>query len=258
MTAPRRRSLSAATPPSKVVPKVVYWFECSSADLGESWQCVYIGSQEYGLDYWDDRGDLMTTSDCTYNHSQYCDQTLRSGPYNEPYGTDASNLTQRDSPDASDTPPNCTSPKNVYEQSYCKGTRPGDTQLALLNQAFDAIEQRGDVCLALAAIGRQVVANGTLRIFNQSDFHGFSGSAPTNGASVHPELNEWMTLSADWFTRWPDAAHATKPSEDRYAPRTLQRTLVHELDHLMGYAHSAQENNPEWTPNENQCSDVQH
>jgi hypothetical protein len=253
LTAPRGRTPSPGTAPSKNLPKEIAWFTCASYDGGESWTCEYTGTEIYAPDYWDGGGNLQTTTDCSYNHTIYCDQTLRSGPNHGAYGDEASNETTTHEQPLSNLPPDCTAPRNIGEKAYCSGVPPTGARLARLNAALDAMDAIGGVCSTLAAIGRQLVDSNTIRVFVQNDFPGFGGRSPPNGAHSDPADNEWSTIGDVWFDAWYDADHKSSIVHDRFAPRDLQQLLAHELDHLNGET-THLGGNPALTQNSQICS----
>jgi len=243
------------------LPTIVDWFSCASFDGGWTFSCVYTGTSWYGSDYWaaqpGEPYEFYTTSNCTYMHSSYCDQTLRSGPGRGPYGHEASNETQSDEATPRNAPPDCNNAASleVKEKAYCDGTpvNQNPTRLARVNAALDRMEALGGTCASLASIGRQLVASGTLRIFPASAYRGFSGSSPIGGHHISPHINRWMSLSSDWTDRWYDSVHKPSYWSDRYN-RTLQSLLAHELDHLNGSEHIDREK--VHTPNSQACDDV--
>jgi hypothetical protein len=234
LTGPGERSLSPATPPSKVLPTMIAWFSCASYDGMESWTCEYTGTDVYAPDHWDYAGDLLTTSDCTYSHTTYCDQTLRSGPNRGAYGDEESNESQNHLEALSNLPPDCSNPKTIGQKAYCSGVDPTDARLTRLIAALDAMDAIGGVCSTLAAIGRRLVIEDHIKIYKQGDFPGFGGRSPPNGSNSNPSANEWTTIADNWFDAYYDKDHKSSIVHDAWAPRDLQQVLAHELDHLNG------------------------
>jgi hypothetical protein len=253
LTTPTSDHRITVSGPRTSFAKEVDWWQCTSWDGGSSWTCEYTGTESYGDDYWlPDRGVLITKSNCADVISVYCDQTLRSGPSNQPFGTEEPNETQQDMAALAQTPPDCTHPRNTKERAYCTGVDPSGVRLDRLNAVLARMDSLGGECAALAAVGRRLVADRHIRIYVNSAFPAFSGAAPLDGSNTNPAVNEWMVLSDAWFDSFYDASHHTTFPHDLYAPRNLEQVLAHEADHLVGREHVGTDGSQ--TPNSQSCS----
>lgn len=202
------------------MPIYIGWYSCAQTFSGQFYNCVYSGTQVIGDDYWDMAGRFNTTRNCEWAGDVYCDQTLRAGPFGGTVGTDVSNETMFDSPDAATTIPDCAQPKNAFERAYCTGVVPGATARARITAALDDMDSIGGVCSSLAQLGRTLIANGELRVFPNGNFRAFGGGAPKNGANINPARNRWLIIS-DAFTK-----RSTTLRTQQQSPRTSTR-LAH-------------------------------
>lgn len=234
------------------MPIYVDWYSCAQSFSGEFYGCVYSGTDVIGDDYWDMNGRFNSTRNCEWAGDIYCDQSLGSGPGGGSFGTDVSNETMRDNPYAGTLIPDCNNPQSAYERAFCTGVVPAATARSRIAAALADMDSIGGVCSSLAQLGRTLLANDELRVFANEDFRTFGGAAPENGANVDPTTNRWVVISNAFTNAFYDAAHATSPVKDKFAPRTLQQVLAHELDHLQGNSHLA--NDRSRTPNSQTCS----
>jgi hypothetical protein len=103
----------------------------------------------------------------------------------------------------------------------------------------------------------------TIRTFPQSTFGmsgeaSFGGALPHNGGPTGPKA--WFVIANHMFNAY-DEAHAYQPNPARNQPYkiTLQWSLAHELEHLLGKNHIYRANGQRddfRNPNTMQCSDV--
>jgi len=141
-------------------------------------------------------------------------------------------------------PPN---PSEIDERhAYCEGAVPAGQRLSRINAALDRIDAIGGECASLAKAGRDLLKEGTLRIFPRvrpdGSRRGYRGAAPRNG--------DWLIIVDDVV----ENSYAQIPGEGRYS---IDWLLVHELDHHKGRHHVGHGTNQhdEWhTPNSRTCS----
>ena len=234
------------------IPTTVDWFNCVSYDRGDTWHCEYTHTTTTGTDHWVTENQWQTTSDCSVAHSPHCDRTLRAGAGGGGYRSEVSNETQDDRAPLSTEPPRCVDPQDVYVKAYCSGVPPTGARLERLNAALADMEAIGGECAALATIGRRVIANSAIRVYNGSTFRGFAGTAPMGGASYNPAANEWIALADYWFDRYYDYGTAHVASASLGGRRYLQEALAHEIEHLLGREHIP--GDKYHTPNSKACS----
>ena len=249
-------------PPSKSMGYYVDWFDCSSYDGGESWDCVYNHTDENSgePDYWDPYHDFYTTGDCSMV-PRYCDNNFQPTGGSSPY-TNPRNVVRMASDNQVLPIPNCPakSTDSAGVKAWCAAHTPTTTELGHLQTALTRMHQIGGICDTLATIGDSLVAHGTLRFFPQAAFRA-GGQAPLNGGASGP--NSWAQISEDVVDRMWDAAHmgiSTDPNSGNTYPADLQTTLTHELDHLKGNSHLRNPDGTEnlvMTANMRTCADFQ-
>jgi hypothetical protein len=248
---------------SKNIPTITDWYQCSSTDDGESWDCYYERT-DYGTpDYWSPDNSFHTTALCDLNQwAHYCDQYFQpeGSPYSQP------RWLVRETPGLRDNdlvyPPTCPAKSNDEPvlKAWCAGHTPNTTQLTRIQAALSRMHQLGGICHTLASIGDAVLSHNTLRLFPQSEFKK-GGWAPQNGGSTGPL--SWVLITEDVVDRMYDAAHMgikTDPNSGNSYPADLQTTLTHELDHLANHYHIRNPDGSEnlaLTENERACPDFQ-
>lgn len=119
---------------------------------------------------------------------------------------------------AADTLPNCGEAQTVrWMHAYCNGSPPSGERLLRTNLGLDRIEKRGAECANIAAFGRQMLADGTLRYFeHQQWYKAYGWGNPMIGALLASFLVDLYGVPGG-------------PSQ-----RTFDNKLVHEIEHAMG------------------------
>jgi hypothetical protein len=118
-----------------------------------------------------------------------------------------------------DTLPNCGQVQTEnWMHAYCGSLPPVGERLARTEAAFERIEQRGAECANIAAFGRQLLAAGGLRYFQQQDWY--------------EEYAGWGSpaLGAMLASFWVDQFGAPGGT----GQRNFDNKLVHEIEHAMG------------------------
>ncbi|MEO5903666.1 MAG: hypothetical protein ABIQ55_06620 [Gemmatimonadaceae bacterium] len=245
----------------------VDWYNCTSYDAGQTWDCEYDHT-EYNSgtpDYWGGGGVFHTTGDCSIV-AQYCDNNFQPDGGSSPY-TDPRRVGRTD-PTGDDIIlpiPSCPASSGAPKESkaYCAGHVPNAAELVLIHAALERMRQIGDICADLAGIGDALLSHAppTLRVYPQGSYK-ISGAAPRGGGSTGS--NSWAVISEDLINDAYDSStsfwHFDQGTQLWYRT-TLQTVLAHELDHLNGpnNGHIGENGGPEnrlLTANTRLCSDV--
>lgn len=126
----------------------------------------------------------------------------------------------------------------VWQNAYCESTPPIGSRLTATNDALSRIAARGGECANIATTGRQLLSQNKLRYFpNRPEYAGGYGRSDIGA------------LLADY---WVDS-YATVAASDG---RTLDSTLVHEIDHVFARDHAVNNGitDPYHTPNSKLCA----
>jgi hypothetical protein len=107
----------------------------------------------------------------------------------------------------------------------------------------------GGTCATLADSFTVMLANDRVRMYNSKATDAFSAAV----AHVGVGTTGWMVISRGWTSTNYDSAH---PTVNEPVQRTLQQTIAHEMDHIMGLFHLAGDGGKYSTPNSSACSDV--
>jgi len=120
--------------------------------------------------------------------------------------------------------PDCDDYENLpaQAQTWCDGDDPDSDELAVLNDAWESIEDR---CPFLSSAWSAVQGNIRVWTFDGEDY---GGAAAVGGS--------WMLLSRQWLDADPELA------------------LAHELLHVAGYHHRDAEAREDFVAKEKQCS----
>ncbi|HQW66326.1 MAG TPA: Ig-like domain-containing protein [Gemmatimonadales bacterium] len=146
-----------------------------------------------------------------------------------------------------------------YQRAWCRGAVPNSTELPVVQAAVARIRAKGGSCTAIADSLAIMLANDKIRLFDRNANERFGGVGTRNGTNV---AAAWMILERRWVTRHSTATEATVPSTGEPFRRTLQTSLVHEMEHILGIPHSDGERTAPGvggylTPNMYACGDVQ-
>lgn len=112
-------------------------------------------------------------------------------------------------------PPDCSAAElDQWQRLYCfRASPPDSVQKAATLQALDQIAQRGDACAVIAEKGRELLARGGITFFTWQD-----GDA---GGYGHRNTGIQLDKALVTFYGTPGSI--------------FERTLVHEIDHVLGY-----------------------
>lgn len=123
--------------------------------------------------------------------------------------------------DTLETFPDCSSGGLTgWEIDYCQSSLPSSTQESRIEDAFDRIEQRGEVCQKIAARGRLYLNEGILRIFpNAARAGGYGGAG-------------LVMIYESWVNHWYNQA-TEEHIDGEVIRRNLDHVLSHELEHVL-------------------------
>lgn len=213
---------------------VMEMFNCTQTDMTDSqfYYCLGADGMNAGSPFADPIYSFCDASpeQCTFTGSAGGIANPAEDSPIEPDSTDAQQTVK----------PNCSL---IYEpltreRAYCDGSIPGGKQLTRVNAALNRMTAIGGVCAELATIGRNLLATGSLKLFNPvpgAKFGGF-GSGP-------PGSSAWVILQDYWTLYAWDKEHKT-PEPNGYVFLDLQSQLAHELEHVKSGAGHA--NNDLW------------
>jgi hypothetical protein len=259
------------TPPDSALKSMAVptdWYDCWSDDGGSSWTCAWSHTEWSMPDWWDHpvKQWLTTTPDCqSVAKAAYCDSQLF-GP-ESPY-TDLERYPLGAEWDDKEWLPIPTCPvgptASPQSKAYCAGKtlKNNASQLALVRQALDRMAQIPG-CGTLAELGHALISQpDAIRVFPQSTFKA-SGAVGARGGGL-PENGgpsgyySWLVIANTMFAHY-DAAHKSPKGPKNPYHITLQWTLAHELDHLLGEPHLRKSDDSEdefMTVNTARCSDI--
>lgn len=146
-----------------------------------------------------------------------------------------------------------------YQKAWCRGAIPDTNELPKIQAAVTRIRGKGGPCTAIADSLSRMLSNNKLRLYDRAAGENWGGVGVRNGSNVS---DAWMILERKWVTDHATAADATVVSDLEPYRRTLQTSLVHEMQHVLGISHSDGERTAPGeggflTPLMNTCGDVE-